>query len=179
MGRRGKPGRWPQWAAAGIVVAAAWVLYAVWRSPNRDDYATYGAFAVAVIVIVPAVLAWAQRKSSGSALNIVELDPSVEGLTQEQRKPSGSAADIAELDPSLGDLRQEQQSEDPAGQAGTPTRSPPQSWISALLLSAVRDAATLTGAEKVSALSEIIRAAVLAAPERVKWLVDDAEAVPV
>jgi hypothetical protein len=151
MGRQGTPGRWPQWVAAGIVVAAAWALYAVWRSPNRDDYATYGAFAAAVIVIVPAVLAWAQRKSSGSA------------------------AVVAELDPAVRDLTQEEQAGKPAGQVGTQIPRPAQSRVSRLMLSAVQNASTLTGADKAFALGAVIGAAVLAAPERVGWLIADAE----
>jgi hypothetical protein len=58
-----------QWAVAGIIVIVVWTLYAVWRSPSRDSYATYGAFAVAVVVIIPGMLAWARRKSTDSVEN--------------------------------------------------------------------------------------------------------------
>jgi hypothetical protein len=74
--------RWPLWAFTGIVVVLIWALYAVWRSPQprRDDLATYGAFAVAVIIIIPGVLAWARRKSSYGAVDGESLDRTVEHL---------------------------------------------------------------------------------------------------
>lgn len=42
---------WPLLLAAAIAVAAVWVLYAVGRSPHRDDLATYWGFAVAVVAL--------------------------------------------------------------------------------------------------------------------------------
>jgi hypothetical protein len=63
----------------------------------------------------------------------------------------------------------------PARQARMPMPRAAQSRISRLLLSAVHDASMLTGSEKASALSVIIRAALVAAPERVKWLIAEAE----
>jgi hypothetical protein len=43
---------WPVLWVVVVAGAAAWVLYAVWRSPQRNDLATYGAFAVALIALV-------------------------------------------------------------------------------------------------------------------------------
>jgi MFS family permease len=79
---RGRLRRWPLWVFAGIAVVLLCVLYAVWRSPppRRDDLATYGAFAVAVIIIIPGVLAWARRRSSGGAADGAGLDGMVEHL---------------------------------------------------------------------------------------------------
>ena len=55
-----------------------------------------------------------------------------------------------------------------------PTRSA-RSQTSRLLVSAVHDASTLTDGARVNALSAIIRAATVAAPERVGWLAAEAE----
>jgi hypothetical protein len=79
---RGRLRRWPLWVFAGIAVVLLWALYAVWRSPppRRDDLATYGAFAVAVIIIIPGVLAWARRRSSGGAADGAALDDMAEHL---------------------------------------------------------------------------------------------------
>jgi hypothetical protein len=49
----------------GIALVVAWLLYAGWRSPRRDDLATYGAFALPVAAIVVGWLAWAWRKGKG------------------------------------------------------------------------------------------------------------------
>jgi hypothetical protein len=79
MGR--KRSRWRPWTAAGIAVVLAWVLSVVWRSAShRDDYATYGAFAVAVVVVFPSLIKWARRASSGSADARESLDRTVENL---------------------------------------------------------------------------------------------------
>lgn len=47
--------------AAGAVV---WLLYAVWRSPQRSNLATYGAFAVPVLVLAAGWIGWAWRARS-------------------------------------------------------------------------------------------------------------------
>lgn len=55
---------WPVLLAGAIAVAAGWVLYKVWRSPEqrRNDLSTFGAFAVAVIALVAGWIVWAWRK---------------------------------------------------------------------------------------------------------------------
>jgi AAA domain len=56
------------------------VLLVVWLSSDRMDWATYGAFAVAVVAIVPDVFAWARRNSPGSATSDEELSRVLKGL---------------------------------------------------------------------------------------------------
>jgi hypothetical protein len=64
---RGKLRReWPLFAVAVIVVAGAWLLYAVWRSPHRSDLSTYGAFVVAVVALVAGWIAWAWHRARRS-----------------------------------------------------------------------------------------------------------------
>jgi hypothetical protein len=53
---------WQLWAVAGLAVAAAWLLYLLFRSRSRDDLATYGAFALPTAILVAGWLAWAWRK---------------------------------------------------------------------------------------------------------------------
>ena len=54
--------------AAVIVAAVGWVLYAVWRSPHRADLATYGAFALALVLAAGGwvALVWRARKKQGA-----------------------------------------------------------------------------------------------------------------
>lgn len=60
---RGSPRRWwPLSAVAVITVAAAWLLYAVWRSPHGTDQATFGAFAFPVVVLLAGWGKWAWQK---------------------------------------------------------------------------------------------------------------------
>jgi hypothetical protein len=54
-------GRWPLAAVVGLVVAALWLLFVVWRSSDRVDLATYGAFAVPVLTLMTGWIAWARR----------------------------------------------------------------------------------------------------------------------
>ena len=79
---KGRLRHWPLWVFAAVTVVLLWVLYEVWRSPqqHRNDLATYGAFAMAVIVIIPGMLAWARRRSSGGATDDKNLDDTVEHL---------------------------------------------------------------------------------------------------
>lgn len=61
-----------------MAAAMAWVLYSVWRSRVGMISPTYGAFAVAVIIVFLGLLAWARRKSFGSMEDDKELDRIVE-----------------------------------------------------------------------------------------------------
>jgi hypothetical protein len=47
--------------AAAIVAVAGWWGYSVWRSPKRSDLATYGAYAIALVVLAGSVIAGARR----------------------------------------------------------------------------------------------------------------------
>ena len=97
-----KQSRWPLWVVAGIAAATAAVLCVVWWSPHRDDYATYGAFAVAVIIVFPPLIAWRRRKSSGLAAGLNSLDSAVEqlaGAVQEQWETAASERGLTGADP--------------------------------------------------------------------------------
>lgn len=68
---------WAVIAAMVIAVAALWLLYAVWRSPQRTNLATYGAFAVAVVVMALSWIAWVWRtgkRETGPGEKVKELD---------------------------------------------------------------------------------------------------------
>ena len=56
-------GWWPFAAITVFLLAAFWLLYVVWRSPDRSDLSTYGAFAAAVVTLVASGIAgaWAWR----------------------------------------------------------------------------------------------------------------------
>jgi len=61
-------------AIAGVTV---WLVYAVWRSPHRDDLATFGSYVAAIVVVSAALVAraWEIRtRQLGNALRTVELD---------------------------------------------------------------------------------------------------------
>ena len=68
------------WVVAAVIViavAALWVLYAVWRAPQRTNLAVYGAFAVAVVVMALGWISWVWRtgaKETGPGERIKELD---------------------------------------------------------------------------------------------------------
>ncbi len=66
---------WPPLLAAAIAVAAVWVLVAVWRSPHRNDLATYWGFAAAVVVPAAGWIAWvwARHKPDSVAVTGEEL----------------------------------------------------------------------------------------------------------
>jgi hypothetical protein len=81
MGRE-KLHRWPLWAVVVVYVVVFWLLYEVWKSPRRNDLATYGAFAVAVVAILPGLLAWARRRSLRGVADDANLDRAVEELAR-------------------------------------------------------------------------------------------------
>jgi len=56
-------GWWPLWAVAGLVVALCWLLYLIWRSPHRGDLATYGAFALPVVMLAAGWVTWTWRQA--------------------------------------------------------------------------------------------------------------------
>lgn len=70
MDRRAR-GLWPFVAAAAIVVVMVAGLVTVWRSPHRNDLATYGAFAVAVIALAAGWIAWVWQAGSQQADKVV------------------------------------------------------------------------------------------------------------
>ena len=67
MGRRVR-GLWPVAAIAAIAAGAAVLLFAVWRSPHRNDLIAYGGLAATVVTIATGWMSWAWRTRSNSAL---------------------------------------------------------------------------------------------------------------
>jgi hypothetical protein len=58
---------WPLMVVAPFLIATWWLLYVVWRSPQRSDLAVYGAFAVPVVTVMTGWIAWAWRAKSSLA----------------------------------------------------------------------------------------------------------------
>jgi hypothetical protein len=79
---------WPVLWVVVVAGAAAWVLYAVWRSPQRNDLATYGAFAVALVALV-----------AGRTPGLRELDDLADRLAEAVRKQWEKAAGERRLEP--------------------------------------------------------------------------------
>lgn len=68
---------WPVAAALAIVIGTFWLVYAVWRSPHRNDLATFGSYAAAVTVVAVALIArtWeARAKRADDAIETQEVD---------------------------------------------------------------------------------------------------------
>jgi hypothetical protein len=75
--RREARGLWPVVVVAAIVSGTLWLVYAVWRSPHRNDLATFGSYVAAVAVVAAALItrAWEVRtRQSADALQATELD---------------------------------------------------------------------------------------------------------
>ena len=106
-----------------------------------------------------------------------QLPPSLQGLARRQSvRLNPASLDISRLvsvlKTALGhDAVEGEQVGTQTPETGFRTRS----RASRLLMSALNSASQLTGPEKASALAEIIRAAYVAAPERVGWLAAEAE----
>src|ERR1700733_9984700 len=87
---------WAVTAAIVIAVAALWVLYAVWRSPQRINLATYGAFAAAVVLMASGWIAWVWRtgsKEAGRGEKTTELDHLADLLADAVGRQWAQAAD--------------------------------------------------------------------------------------
>jgi hypothetical protein len=68
---------WPVLLAAAIAIAAGLLLYGVWRSPQRNDLATFWGFAAGVAALAVPGIAWIWRRGIGrreEAPNDRELD---------------------------------------------------------------------------------------------------------
>jgi hypothetical protein len=102
-----------------------------------------------------------------------ELPPSLRELARKHAmplRPVGSDTDrlISILETALAR----------EGEADAPKRDPepPRSRISRILRAGTQAALTYAGEEKAFVLAEMLSAAVVAAPDRVEWLADTAEA---
>jgi hypothetical protein len=61
----------------GIAGVALWLVYEVWRSPHRDDLATFGSYVAGIAVAAAALIAraWETRtRQLGNVLQAAELD---------------------------------------------------------------------------------------------------------
>jgi hypothetical protein len=118
--------------------------------------------------IIPVLVDGASMPSAG------ELPPSLRTLVRKQAVTlSPVSLDTRSLVSVLETaLAQEGK---PARHARTQTPQPARPTASRLLLSAVQEASMLTGKDKSEALCAAIDAAVLIAPERVSWLITEAE----
>src|SRR6266478_3224015 len=68
---------WPVVAAVAIVMGTFGLVYAVWRSPHRNDLATFGSYAAAVTVAAVALITrtWKTRaKLADDAIGTQELN---------------------------------------------------------------------------------------------------------
>ncbi len=52
---------WPVAAIVAIATAAGWLLYAVWRSPHRNDLVAYWGLVATIVTIAAGRIAWAWR----------------------------------------------------------------------------------------------------------------------
>ena len=75
-------------AIVAVVAVSGAVVWAVWRSPQRIDLATFGAFAVAVIVSAVSLVAYLARVrragDTGRGRPLDEVADSLAGMVTEQ-----------------------------------------------------------------------------------------------
>lgn len=83
MGRGRLRSWWSLGAVTVVAIAVALVLYLMWRSPRRDDLATYGAFALPVAVVVAGWFAWAWRRSKASRAEIGTGSENLDGAADQ------------------------------------------------------------------------------------------------
>ena len=69
-------GLWRVVAVVAIAAVTIWLVYAVWRSPRRDDLSNFGAYAAALAVIAVGLIgrAWHLRSAHDSTAEPTELD---------------------------------------------------------------------------------------------------------
>jgi len=79
---------WPVLAAAAIAAGTVWLVYAVWRSPNRNDLATFGSYVAAVALVAVGLIAraWEARRHDNSedALEVDRLADLLAGAVKDQ-----------------------------------------------------------------------------------------------
>src|SRR5258705_13216425 len=93
--RRMPRGPWPVVTVLVVAAIAALLLYAVWRSPNRIDLATFGGYAAGVATIASGIVSrvWrarAEQKAGGPTVS--GLDRSSDLLARAVRDPWTRAA---------------------------------------------------------------------------------------
>jgi hypothetical protein len=71
MGRRVR-GLWPVAAIAAIAAGAALLLFAVWRSPHRNDLIAYGGLVATVVTIATGWMSWAWRTRARALAGAVD-----------------------------------------------------------------------------------------------------------
>src|ERR1035438_10477238 len=97
---RGPRGIWRVAAVAAIMAGTIWLVYAVWRSPRRDDLSTFGAFAAAVAVIAAGLIgrAWHTRaRLHAATAGSEELDHLTDMLAGAVKDQWARAADDRRL----------------------------------------------------------------------------------
>jgi hypothetical protein len=105
MGREQLRNWWSLGAKTGIALVVGWLLYLVWQSPppRRDDWSTYGAFALAVAAIVVGWLARAwQKGKTGRIAGSESLDDVADHLAavvQAQWKKEAEERGLTGADP--------------------------------------------------------------------------------
>jgi hypothetical protein len=81
-------GWWPVLAAAAIAAGTVWLVYAVWRSPNRNDLATFGSYVAAVALVAVGLIAraWEARRHDNpeDALEVDRLADLLAGAVKDQ-----------------------------------------------------------------------------------------------
>ena len=122
------------------------------------------------IRVIPVLVDGARMPSAS------ELPPSLQPLARRQAVAfDPSSFDTGRLVSVLEDTLKETGQQQTAARALESPR-PAGAMTSRLLMRAIQDAYTLGGEAKTRALTAVIRAAAVAAPEQVGWLADEAEA---
>jgi len=103
--RSGARGLWLVVMVAAIAGGASWLVYVVWRSPHRNDLATFGSYVAAVAVVAAALAtrAWEVRSpQSGNKLGTAELDQLSDllaGAVRDQWTRAASDRGLLQSDP--------------------------------------------------------------------------------
>ena len=89
---------WPVLAAAAIAAGTVWLVYAVWRSPNRNDLATFGSYVAAVALVAVGLIARAWRFRVRSADDLARAESFYGSLgCRTERLPAGTVRGLGEI----------------------------------------------------------------------------------
>jgi hypothetical protein len=96
-------GLWPIIAVVAIAGGTVWLMYAVWRSPHRNDLASFGSYAAAIAVIAGGLITRAVQVRAGQrgdATSVPVLDHFIDALAGSVKEQwTRAAADGGLLEP--------------------------------------------------------------------------------